>query len=391
MEKKFVSKALEANLAETRYRNIKIPADYQEFINLSKKYYGIHKRANDCIIEYQHPFSNKKFVVEELRKVLMTDYWFYVALEEPEKAFRVPLQLLGNLLNDKQTDASLKTFILRTLLEFTQKIYKEKNDFHNLLVSCCNTLQESFEENKECYIESSRYFKRYMKEVAADERFAPKVLELTHKIYEAVISFWEDDSRVEEWMEQKKDVLKVDRSVLENEIGKAGFKKLRAALKNMNNWQEMVEVMPDFDQIGERFSNAIELFPSFIERFYYIFYLLRLKGMRDQKERLIWRLNKMLVQTMKEIEEQDVTDFINHLFDHLEELKGKHTSAVLDILLTVGKKVIDIDRSDERLLISHLENKLIHFGFETPGMVYVNEDWQLHVNENHIKNIRIWL
>ncbi len=391
MEKKFVSKALEANLAETRYRNIKIPADYQEFINLSKKYYGIHKRANDCIIEYQHPFSNKKFVVEELRKILMADYWFYVALEEPEKAFRVPLQLLGNLLNDKQTDASLKTFILRTLLEFTQKIYKEKNDFHNLLENCCNTLQESFGENKECYIESSRYFKRYMKEVAADERFAPKVLELTRKIYAAVIRFWEDDSRVEEWIGQKKDVLKVDRSVLENEIGKAGFEKLRAALKNMKSWQEMVDVMPDFDQIGERFSNAIELFPSFIERFYYIFYLLRLKGMRDQKERLIWRLNKMLVQTMKEIEEQDVTDFINHLFDHLEELKGKHTSAVLDILLTVGKKVIDIDRSDERLLISHLENKLIHFGFETPGMVYVNEDWQLHVNENHIKNIRIWL
>ncbi len=391
MEKKFISKALEANLAETRYRNIKIPPEYQAFIDLSKKYYGIHKRANDCVIEYQHPFSNKKFVIEELRKILITDYWFYIGLKEPEEAFRTPLNLLGNLLNDKKVDTFLKTFILRTLLEFTRKIYKEKNDFQNILMTCCNTLYESFEGNKECYIEASRYFKRYMTEVATDDRYRQLALQLTRNIYEAIISFWEEESCVEEWAEQKKNTLKIDKSVLINEIGKPYFEKLRADLKSIKEWQQMVEVMPDFDQVGERFSKAINVFPSFIEKFYFIFYLLRLKGMRDQKERLIWRLNKMLVHTMKEIEEKDVIDFLDQLFLHLEELKTEHTSAVLDILLTVGKKVIDIDHSDERLLIAHLESKLIYFGFETPGMVYVNEDWQLHVNENHIKNIRVWL
>jgi len=391
MEKKFVSKALEANLAETRYRNIKIPADYQSFINLSKKYYGIHKRANDCIIEYKHPFSNKKFVIEELRKILITDYWFYIGLEEPEKAFRIPLKLLGNLLNDDQIDTSLKTFILRTLLEFTNRVYKEKKDFQDTLLSCCNTLHENFAGNRESYIEASRYFKRYLKEIATDDRFRQMALQLMRNIFEAIISFWEDDSRVEEWIKEKKNTLKIEESILINEIGKPYFEKLRSELKSIKGWQEMVDVMPDFDQVGERFSNSIALFPSFIEKFYFIFYLLRLQGMHDQKERLIWRLNKMLVQTMKEIEENDVADFIDQLFLRLEDLKSKHTSAVLDILLTVGKKVIDIDHSDERLLITHLENKLIHFGFETPGVVYVNEDWQLHVNENHIKNIRIWL
>jgi hypothetical protein len=33
MEEKLISKALEANLAETRYKDIKIPAEYQAFIN----------------------------------------------------------------------------------------------------------------------------------------------------------------------------------------------------------------------------------------------------------------------------------------------------------------------------------------------------------------------
>ncbi len=87
MAEKFKSKALEANLAETRYKEIKIKPDYQRFINQSKKYFGINKRANDCIIEFQHPFSNRKFVTEELRKILLTDYWYYIALNEPIKAW----------------------------------------------------------------------------------------------------------------------------------------------------------------------------------------------------------------------------------------------------------------------------------------------------------------
>ncbi len=338
MEKKLVSKALEANLAETRYRNIKIPIEYQSFIDISKKYYGIHKRANDCIIEYQHPFSNKKFVIEELRKILITDFWFYIEVEEPEKAFRIPLKLLGNLLNDEQVTITLKTFILRTLLEFTRKIYIEKHDFQVTLITCCNTLSQSFEKNKKSYIEASRYFKRYMKELATDDRFKELALRVTNNIYEAVISFWEEDSCVESWVQQKESVLKIDKAVLENEIGKPWFRRLRGKLKKIGDWQQMVEEMPDFDEMGERFSNTINLFPSFIEKFYFIFYLLRLQGMRDQKERLIWKLNKMLVQTMKEIELKDITDFIDHLFQHLEELKAEHASAVLDILLTVGKK-----------------------------------------------------
>ena len=391
MEKKFISKALEANLAETRYRDIKIPTEYQAFIDISKKYYGIHKRANDCVIEYQHPFSNKKFVIEELRKILITDYWFYIALDQPEKAFRVPLQLLENLLNDQQVNTYLKTFILRTLLEFTQKLHNEKKDFQETLLNCYQTLHESFAKNKESYIEASRYFKRYVKEIATDGRFRSLVLQLIRNIYEAIIDFWENDSCVEDWIEQKKESLKIDKSLLIREIGKPYFEKLRYDLNRLGNWQKMADTMPDFDQVGERFAQTIELFPTFIEKFYFIFYLLHLQGMQDQKERLIWRLNKMLVQTMKEIEEEDITAFIDQLFHYLEGLKEEHTSAVLDILLTVGKKVIDIDHSDQKMLINHLEDKLINFGFETPGVVYVNEDWQLHINENHIKNIRVWL
>jgi len=283
MEKKFISKALEANLAETRYRDIKIPTEYQAFIDISKKYYGIHKRANDCVIEYQHPFSNKKFVIEELRKILITDYWFYITPAQPKKTFRVPLQLLGNLLNDQQVNTYLKTFILRTLLEFAQKLYKEKKDFQETLLNCYQTLHESFAKNKKSYIEASRYFKRYAKEIATDDHFRSLVLQLTRNIYEAIIDFWENDSCVEDWIEQKRASLKIDKSLLIREIGKPYFEKLRYDLNRLESWQEMADTMPDFDQMGERFAQTIEFSPLLSKNSISFFTCSACRGCRTRK------------------------------------------------------------------------------------------------------------
>ncbi len=391
MDKNFISKALEANLAETRYRNIKIPPEFQTFINLSKNYYGIHKRANDCIIEFQHPFSNKKFVTEELRKMLITDYWFYINLSNPAHAFEIPVSLMQNLLVNENADKTLKIFILRTLLEFVQKLHQEKKDYSQTLHSCCNNLQEGFTGNKRSYIEASKYFKKHLVEISEDERFKEPTFRLTREIYGATINFWESSTQATKWIAEKKEILQLETSVLNDQIGKPYFESLRNKIKQIKTWDKLTGSMPDYDEIAEHFAQTVDLFPSFIEKFYFTFYLLHLEGMSDHKDRLIWKLNKMLVQTMEEIEISDMKNFIDQLYQYMEGLKKEHTSSVLDIWLTVGKKVIDTDLSEEKLLVRHLETRLIQFGFETPGIVYVNEDWQLHINENHIKNIRVWL
>jgi len=391
MEKKFISKALEANLAETRYKNIKIPIDCQDFISLSKKYYGIHKRANDCVIEYQHPFSNKKFVAEELRKILITDYWFYVKLEQADKAFDIPILLLNKLLNDDQLAINLKVFMLRTMLEFTQKLFLEERSFVKTIGSCCENLIGGFEKNKHSYIEASKYFKRFLKPLSTDPDLMEKVFILTKNIYAANIDFWEEGSHIEIWLEEKKNIRKVSSRLITAQMGKPYFSALRRTLDSLKTWDALIRQMPDYDQMGEHFAQSIGLFPSFIEKFYFVFYLLNQEGLQDHRERLIWQLNKILVQTIEEIEPEHLKEFIDQVFDYAEGLKGLHTSSVLDIFLTVGKKVLDIDQSKNKVLVRHVERKLIDFGFETPGMVYVNENWQLHINENHIKNIRVWL
>ena len=390
MKKKLISKALEANLAETRYKDIKIPADFQDFIALSKKYYGINKRANDCIVEFQHPFSNRKFVAEELRVILLTDFWFYIGLEDAEKAFAIPLQLMRTLLLSEK-NKNLHLMVIRTVLEFTQLLNKEKKDFTDTINYCCETMHLGFGKDPYSFILASRYFKRYLKELAHSDSFGKKVFDLTWSVYNENANYWESSSNIEYWLEEKKAILTVDRKLITDSIGQQWFAGLHKHLSEESDWDHLVTHIPDFDQVADQFSDTIDLFPTFIEKFYFIFYLLHLEGMHLHKERLIWRLNKMLVNTIDEIDKEELIAFVDQIFVFAEGLRDDHVSSILDMFLKLGKKIIDLKEEGDFSLIYHFENRLIDFGFETPGMVYVNEDWQLSVNSNHIKNIRVWL
>ncbi|HQE67136.1 MAG TPA: PEP/pyruvate-binding domain-containing protein, partial [Bacillota bacterium] len=42
-------------------------------------------------------------------------------------------------------------------------------------------------------------------------------------------------------------------------------------------------------------------------------------------------------------------------------------------------------------IISYFVKGLIEYGFVYPGELIVNSDWQIQVNTNHVKNIRVWL
>ncbi len=390
MDKKFVSSALEANLAETRYKDIKIPDNYQWFIDLSVKYYGIHKRANDCIIEYQHPFSNRKFVIEQLREILLTDYWFYLGMPDPEKAFAVPLELMRNLLMEgNNKDHHL--MIIRTLLEFAAKLMKEGRSFDNTFKYIYDTFMDGFKHDKLSFIIASKYFKRYLKNFGGQELFRVKRLDMTKMIFLASLEYWEETSKVEKWLEENEDLITTDKNQILQKIGKPWFDKMKKRARELADWQQFIEEIPDYDNIADRFSETINSFDNFIEKFYYIFYLLQIPGMQMHRERLIWKLNEILVQTIEEIDIKELKRFIDSIFDYAQDLRKTHVSSILDTFLTLGKKIIEIDKTENQEYLSYFEDKLIEFGFETPGMVFVNEDWQLSVNPNHIKNIRVWL
>ena len=402
MSKTFESGALAANLEQTRYKDIFIPAEHQRFIELSAKYFGINKRAKECITEYHHPLSNHTFVTEELRKMLMDDFWFYTRDHIPADALHIPLEMMQNLLKP-EVAAKLRLQIIITLMEFANKVISESPKHFELISLVFNILEDAFEgseapepaegptSNKEVFILATKHAGCYLDKVAADERFKASACHLLRMMLQENYRYWQQTSQVENWVESKRQMLTEEeiRTVCD-EIGQPYFDQLNVDLAAADTWEKLSD-LPHFEQIAKRFTESEKAFPHFITKFHYVFFLLHLPGMENQRERLIWNMDRMMRDTIDEMKQEELIPFIDTIFDLAEELKQDYMSAVLDFQLTLGLKIIDVDQTEMKEIVNYFEKKLIAFGFVTPGNVFVGEDWQLSVDENHIKNIRVWL
>ncbi len=420
MSEPFKSSALEANLAQTRYKDIFIPEEHQQFIALSAKYFGINKRAKECITEYHHPLSNHTFVTEELRKMLMDDFWFYTRDDIPADALNIPLEMMHSLLKP-EVAPKLRLNIIITLMEFADKTYTSlrggttkqsrqevssqgdastpdeaatldcfvpRND---LIVTVFNILNDAFESNKDVYILATKHAGRYLDKVAQDERFQAQACDLLRKMLQENYRYWQETSQVENWVESKRSLLSEEEiQTVCDEVGHPYFDQLNADLTAADTWEKLTD-LPHFEQVAKRFTESEQAFPHFITKFHYVFFLLHLPGMENQRERLIWNMDRMMRDAIDEMPQDDLIPFIDTIFDLAEELREDYMSAVLDFQLTLGLKIIDVDKTDQKEIVNYFEKKLIAFGFVTPGNVFVGEDWQLSVDENHIKNIRVWL
>ena len=390
MSETFKSQALEANLEQTRYKDIFIPEEHQRFIVLSAKYFGINKRAKECITEYHHPLSNHTFVTEELRKMLMDDFWFYTRDDIPSDAFNIPLEMMHSLLKP-EVAAKLRLNIIITLMEFANKVISESPKHDGLITTVFSILNDAFEGNKDVYILATKHAGRYLGKVAQDERFRDSACKLLRMMLKEDYRYWQQTSQVEDWIANKRQMLTEDEiQKVCDEIGHPYFDRLNANLESADTWEKLTD-LPHFEQIAKRFSESEQAFPHFITKFHYVFFLLHLPGMENQRERLIWNMDRMMRDAIDEMPQDELIPFIDTIFDLAEELKKDYMSAVLDFQQTLGLKIIDVDQTEQKEIVNYFEKKLIAFGFVTPGNVFVGEDWQLSVDENHIKNIRVWL
>ncbi len=110
--------------------------------------------------------------------------------------------------------------------------------------------------------------------------------------------------------------------------------------------------------------------------------------MASHSTQLLWELNKVLRNIRSELDNERFSTFLDNIFSLFQELKQGYMSTVLDCILTLGKEVIEVK---ERRVISQFENKLIELGFVGPGAVHIQESWQMKIDPNHLKNIRVWL
>jgi pyruvate,orthophosphate dikinase len=386
MEKSFSSKALEVNLAKTRDTDILIPEDQKWFAELSKSYWGIYKRTQEFIKELNHQYINYQYVIENLHNISLTDLWFYNSLEESEEALTVLVNIFKKLF-EANLQESQRELLITTLIKFIDRLAKLGEFPKSIIHWCLDIIKADIGNYEILYIRNSGYFKTYLNKIAELPEYNQDVLEMTSGLLSKCIDYWEETSRVEKWFQEKSSLFHSDNSDKIKDIGKPFFEGLRVQLKNASEWSKLCEML-FFNDISNYFRRFSERFDTSLEKIYYIFYLIHLPGMVQLKNHLLYDMNRLLRNVLKELDENETTTFLTNIMVLFEELKEQHTGTVLDCIQTLGKEVID---TGDQKIISYFIKGLIEFGFVYPGELTVNSDWQIQVNTNHVKNIRVWL
>lgn len=380
------SKALEANLAQTRAEAITLPPEHEAFIALSKSHFGIHQKTREFFLEYHHPFSNRQFVVERWREILLRDFWFYGPLPDGEKAFGTLLDI-GRRLAAEPLDGHLQEAVVETLLEFIGSHAEERIIRLPLIGQALDVLEEWVRRNEPACIRASRQFKEHLPKTAALADFSPRALALARTALERSVRFWESTADVEQWLLKHSDLFGGGWGAIASSLGKPYFAELQQKLSEAADWKALNEI-PSFDEIAARFRQTAERFGTPLEKIYFLVHLLDLPGMSRLKDNLLWDINRLLRNIHKHVSGEALITFAANLMDLFEGLRAQLPGEVLDCLLTLGKELID---TEDGAVTDFFVHRLIAFGFTGPGEIRITPDWQIEVNPNHVKHIRVWL
>ncbi len=387
-KKKFVSDALKVNLAETRKANIVIPEHHQQLLSLSAQHWGIHQRTESFFLELYHPYTNHRFVVDEYRKILLGDAWLYEQLSCPGEVFCQWLDIASGLLDQPIGDEESEQ-LLRSCLEFTgQRDPDDKKITPALVHHLVTTLKKLVRNQPVLLVENSDLLKKHLGSLGSASAYEQILTELLRQIAKMSLETWRNTTPAADWFAKQKDLFGKGYGAVLKEIGEPFFQQQEQMLNQASTWEDICSKVFFYNEMATRFRGYISRFDKHIERFYYILFLLHLPGMTRQQQSLLWELNKVLRNIRGELDSAAFTLFLDNIFGLFEELKQQHMSIVLECMLTLGKAVIEVE---DRRLISLFENKLIELGFVGPGKVFIQDNWQMKVDPNHVKNIRVWL
>ncbi|NLL52035.1 MAG: hypothetical protein GX248_04950, partial [Peptococcaceae bacterium] len=209
MERNFRSKALEANLVETRHEEIQIPTKHQWFIDLSAECWGVNKRTVEFIKEYNHRYVNYEYVLEDLHNICLTDLWFYLSIPESEEALFFLTEIFEELSQAKLSPRNNER-LMTTLFKFVDKLLKVGRPSPKVIRKIVALITKGMQEQEEIYVRNGGYFKTYLSRVAAIPEFRDEIIDLTRIILLKGVDFWENTARAEEWFASKKKLFQKD-------------------------------------------------------------------------------------------------------------------------------------------------------------------------------------
>jgi len=409
---KIKSKALEVNLADYHV-DVAVDPKYAVLQEVMSKYYGLMDGLNTFLGELSHPYLNWRFIVAEARKYAL-DY-FHLFRQHPRgpDAARRMAEILITAVHSARS-GEVASDAVDTLLLYLQTIVRDSDaDFERFrqVVSAAfeqmhQLPDDAFDLVARSYYPVTRLAAAFMKRsAAAREGFAP-LNRLLARYFGHTYAYWLTESDPE---------AACDREAAE--FGGAGtcddlFQDI--SHRRIREWQAELDAARepgtlDSPQTAERLL-ALPGFNHFVEAYKKIPQQLLQRGAADGRGRhlkLIFLFQMMNVtglaliheETLRDINQtltwiivnenyRNIQQLIRKTFSILKERSQSYPATALTSVLNMGRGVYKTDDID---LVNFFIDALIDFGFQSPSVQGVDDEWRIRVNSSHLLNIRTWL
>ncbi len=385
MEKKIPSQALDVNLAETRGKEIIIPKEHQWFLSLSEQYWGIHTRTMEFLQEFHHKYSALDIVLKQIDKIAIEDSWLYEKSEDPAKAFELLIDFF-KILSDRPLTNHQKEHWIRSYARFLEKLVAIQNIDHSVLQKAVSLLLEKTAADEVELLKNTRFVLRCLNGLQNDEILKGDLFSFFKSALIHTAVFWKKSYQLKEWSKQKHHLFtKQAKQVIESLDNY--IESLEEKSKQIEEWSDLEDSV-FYKDVAEHLRHSIHDFESTLERIYFLQYLVYLSGMSHLRDHLLWDINAQFKNLSSEENLIVLQQSFDNIFSLFKDMFEQSADIVLDCQLTLGKNIIP---TKDQPLIDDFITRTIELGFVSPSELSYSEDWQLQLNPNHVKNVRVWL
>ncbi len=376
------SKALTVNLQTTRVIEVQLDDSARWLLELSRDYFGVHQRMKTFLDELYHPFVNPGIALTLMRTSILGDLWWFCAHAEAEKALNVILDFYNKVETVCTKDEQRKQ-LFRDFLEFSTALceYSLPAIFERVF-SMIQTFCTAYEP---LFIRLSSLARKALIKLGQKECDKDMCLKLLRHLLGATLSYWQESTDINAWLSRlKKKPEHVDLSRLPSD---EFYKHWQTVVREAKSLEDL-DTVPAFSEVAGLHRDYIREFPNLSHRVQYIFFLLGLPTMIDHMDHLLWDLNRQLANLYEELSPPEVSQMLDTVFETLQAFSKTHLNIVLDCLHTIGKAVLKGSNIELKRKIIDL---IIALGYTPPGEVRIAQDWQIDVDKNHVKHLRILL
>lgn len=377
-----VSKALTENLQATRVIEIQMDDSAKWLLALSSDYFGVNQRLKAFLEELYHPFVNPGIALALMRTSILGDLWWFCAHKEAEAALNVILDLYNKAETICTKDEQRKK-LFQDFLEFCSTLCDYP--LPALFTRVLDMIQSFCAAHEMLFIRLSSVARKALVKLEQKGCDSHQCTQLLQHLLEATLSYWQQSTDINTWMnrlQQKPE--HVDLSLLPSD---EFYEQWQKVVREATNTLDM-QAVPAFSEIAGLHRDYIREFPNLSHRVQYIFFLLGLPTMIDLMDHLLWDLNRQLANLYEELTPSEVSQMLDTVFEALNAFSKTHLSIVLDCLHTIGKAVLKGTNLELKRKIIEM---IIGLGFTPPGEVRIASDWQIDVDKNHVKHLRILL